>query len=213
MKRSGSTLQFNLVSELLERHGLGVGLTTFEVRERKRYPELRYNVTKGHPFHPLPSKSLVFLSIRHPLDCIVSTMQLQKCSFFSALTQMRVSCEQSIDWHSSYPECHLVRYEDLFNGNHIVRLFAELYRVSAYLGLQPDSKVILGIAKNNSFWNIKKQTGFQSTNNSTTWYASGHLIDGKVEKYKTYLSIREIEYASGRLENFMMRFGYEHNNN
>lgn len=211
MKRSGSTLQFNLVSELLERHNLGIGLTTFEVREKKRHSKLRYNVTKGHPFHLLPLNSLVFLSVRHPFDCIVSVMQLQKCSFLTALIQIEISCSQLLDWHSNYSECHLMRYEMLFNDNHIIRLFAELYRISAYLGLQPGSKVILDIAKNNSFQSIKKQTDCQNINNPVTWYTPGHLIDGRVGKYKIHLSNEEIRYASEKLKNFMMKFGYNIN--
>lgn len=205
MKRSGSTLQFNLVKDIVSRTGNGVGLSTFEARKGTVYKEHKYNVVKGHPFKKYDC--LPFVSIRHPLDCIVSVMDYQSCSFWKAFEQIAQSIEQVDEWLDNY-NYYLMKYEELFSGSHSVRIFAQVYSIASYLGIEIDVKMAVQIANDNSYWKVKPITDQQPINDPHTWLSSKHLGDGKVRKYKNRLDNKQIDYASKNLREFMERHNY-----
>jgi len=207
MKRSASTLQFNLVKDLVELTDNGKALTTFEARNGQSYHGCRYTITKGHPFNDYDC--IPFLSIRHPLDCLVSIQQLQNCSYWESLKQILIACDMLVEWVDNHSNYYLMRYEDLFAGNHIVRLFAQLYSMASHLDIKLNSAIAINIASNNSHQKIKATTDAQKINDPRTWYTSGHLNDGKIGKYKEVLDKKEIDYGARQLEKFMTRFEYE----
>jgi len=215
MKRAASTLQFNLVKDLVESTGNGKALSTFETRSGQLYYSCRYVITKGHPFKRydclpfLEYNCIPFLSVRHPLDCLVSIQQLQTCSYWEALKQVSIACDMLVEWVDNHSNYYLMRYEDLFAGNHIVRLFAQLYSMASYLDIKLNSETAINIALNNSHQKIKATTDAQKINDPRTWYTSSHLNDGKVGKYKEMLGKKEIDYGSKQLKEFMTRFKYE----
>ncbi len=165
MKRSGSTLHYNLTAELVERCGAGkrVGPAQygrFETLFLNFDGEPGYLVTKAHRFVPqavplyLQGRARIVFVWRDVRDVIVSLMDAWQESFFDIVFK-RKSVQDVLSafarW-AAFPNALVTRYEDL-----VADYEREIRRIAEYLGLEPDDDLVREIAEQYDIQRIRQR--------------------------------------------------------
>jgi hypothetical protein len=142
MRRSGSTLQYQIATDLVTRRGVGTGLgyvqpMEFENLARNHGANSQFKVVKTHAYIPGAERLLesgqakALYSHRDIRDVVVSLMKMQKTDFRQLRDEGMVYAllKEYEDWNRT-GEILVSRYEDI-----TAYLPREIGRIAAYLGV------------------------------------------------------------------------------
>lgn len=224
-KRSGSTLQYNLISKLVEVSNTGIRI---EYSKPENFPKLKeenknengYKVFKTHVLTDeikveiLENKSFAFYSFRDIRDVIVSSIskgwisQENKSIRNSTLDYLK----EYEKWMEVKDQLVLRKYEDFFNHIHEEARF-----IALKLGIELTEEQLVTIAEELSINNLKEYIGSdnfkkqQSGNqifDSKTLLHSNHINNGYPRQWKDKLSKKEILIIEKNANHWLSKNGY-----
>ena len=223
MKRSGSTLQYQLAVSILERTGKGSGLGDLrnvdcqELHQANTTGEIQ--VLKVHKISHLKGIEKAFeegnavgLYVYRDLrDVAVSLMNLRNLSFDKLMRRREIPDNlRAFEQFTALPRMHISRYEDLVNN-----LSTEVVKIASHLGIELSEQEAESIAQEYSLtqqkariesW--KKESGSHNKErNPHTLLHQNHIKSGRFQQWKTALTPLQISY----LENLTGRWLVEHN--
>lgn len=223
MKRSGSTLQYQLAVSILERRGKGRGLGDLrnvdcqELHQANTTGEIQ--VLKVHKLSHLKGIEKAFeegyavgLYVYRDLrDVAVSLMNLRQLSFDQLIHRREIPDNlRAFEQFTSLPKMHISRYEDIVNN-----LSTEVLNIANHLGIELSKEEAESIAQKYSLtqqkariekW--KQQAGSNNKErNPNTLLHQNHIKSGKSQQWKNALAPLEISY----LENLTGKWLVKHN--
>ena len=223
MKRSGSTLQYQLAVSILERTGKGRGLGDLrnvdcqELHQANTTGEIQ--VLKVHKFSHLKGIEKAFekghavgLYVYRDLrDVAVSLMNLRHLSFDQLIRRREIPDNlRAFDQFTALPRMHISRYEDMVNN-----LSTEALKIANHLGIELSDQEAESIAQEYSLtqqkaridqW--KQQVGINNKErNPNTLLHQNHIKSGRCQQWKTALLPLQISY----LENLTGKWLVDHN--
>ena len=232
MTRSGSTLQYNIVADVLELKGIGVRLgwehyTKFQNIKDRSVTD-KYNIFKNHFLTDEISNELekhnnsrlmyVYRDIR---DVCVSLMEKESKTFkqifdskalHKAINQYYVVMQSPI---KKYVQSYEVMFFDTKQ---------EIKNIASFFNEELSDKEIDALYNSVSFeaqkekiekYKIEKDyisSGNQNFNPETLLHTN-HIKDGGVEKYKTVLKKEEIELLNNTFKEWLLENKYKIDNN
>lgn len=211
MRRSASTLQYNIVSNLLEisNNGISLGFYENDVIEdaiKEHLNDKGYVAIKTHLFSPMAydlykqNRLKIVFSIRDIRDIFVSSMhKWYNGKFWHTYnpTYNKQLMKDYGDW-TQFNNRHQKRYEDI-----VTDLEREILDIADYLNINIDRKLAIELADKLTFKNIKKELrniDFQKEGvripagiyDKKTLLHKDHLHSGKTEQWREELSSYEI---------------------
>ena len=222
MKRSGSTLQYQLAVSILERTGKGSGLGDLrnvncqELHQANTTGEIQ--VLKVHKISHLKGIEKAFeegyavgLYVYRDLrDVAVSLMNLRNLSFDKLMRRREIPDNlRAFEQFTALPNMHISRYEYMVNN-----LSTEVVKIASHLGIELSEQEAELIAQEYSLtqqkariesW--KKEAGSQNKErNPQTLLHQNHIKSGRCQQWKTALTPLQISY----LENLTGKWLVEH---
>lgn len=216
MKRSGSTLLFNLIKEITNK--IGNDRDTYFNDENDyirllNYEDYRY-ISKTHSYVPFVARRIKngytrgFFSHRDIRDVIVSLMQkgwVENIDHWLKTDQLEILINNSILW-ASVKNITIISYEELIkNGKDVIISIAKQVNIN----LTNDD--INNILEKVSIKNTKKTIDSIKGNNEydvKTQLHQNHIFDGKIGKWKKILTEEQISIINKRSNNFLKYFKY-----
>jgi hypothetical protein len=228
MKRSGSTLQYQIASEIVEVAGLGMRIgyvfpREFATRFQELDTESDWVVAKSHEFIPelgklasQPSTKVVYV-FRDMRDVVVSMMADQNRHFWRLIMSGHILdlMHHGELWESW--QCVLVtKYEDMISD-----LEREVGRISEFLGVDLSSAEVEDIALKYSIENQRKRIssfdfstqGYRKPGTVTvvdpsTNLHANHIRSGKHGRWKEELSPIEVFVVESIAREWLLAHGY-----
>jgi LPS sulfotransferase NodH len=217
MQRSGSTLLFNIINEVLKENNSHID-TFFE--EEIKYKKLLASerstlVKKNHTYLPLVAKrikkgqTIGFFTHRDIRDVIVSSIQkgwLNSIDEWISNLRIKYMINNSI-LYAKTPNMHIVSYEQLMGSKTEV-----IINVANKLGISLSQEAIEKIEKNTSM-NIVKKKLQEIPEGMKLEYSDqlhkNHIADGKIGKWRNHLSEEEITRLTLYCKEYLHFFGYQ----
>jgi len=224
MLRSGSTLQYQIASELIEHLNVGHRTTWHDTAEHPsvlaKQPETGLSTFKTHQLtetvkEQCVSGQSISLYIYRDLRDVLSSYQ-EKNSV--RLTGKKLEgwlttiLKTDANWRS-LPSLYISRYEDV-----IPSIASEVTNISKYLGIECPDSLINHIAQSLSYNSQKDRINSTSSSwvkaNETNIYDkvsllhSNHLQSGAIGRYKTDLSIGQISTIEELAGDWLLKMGY-----
>jgi len=225
MQRAGSTLQYQIVSHLVEKNGIGARMPFLNPIDLEKFiasnPSVKEcTVLKTHIFSDnvarlfTESKAMGFYVYRDLRDVVVSmankngisVMELVRTSFLEKLL------EQDTKW-THQDGVFIFRYEDMIQD-----LSGQVKRIAAHLGLEIDNNEAEGVAK---LFSISEQqqriANYQAKmqlRGETISYDSksllhyNHINSGKVGQWREVLTDKELVEINSRAGEWLFQSGY-----
>ena len=217
MNRSGSALLYNLVSDVL-RENRNVVHAQFD--SEIQYKEILANeismlVKKNHTYLPLVARrirtgqSIGFFSHRDLRDVVVSMMQIGWVDDAEEwIRNYRIKpIENNAMLYAAIPNMHIFSYEQLTNTKStVVKKIADVLQVSL------PSETIEQICERTSLENMRQDPAHASDRNQYRFDSHmlpGHIADGRVGKWKEYLTPQEARLLTEQCQEYLDYFGYE----
>jgi hypothetical protein len=210
MRRSGSTLQYQIVKQIVEDAKVGKGLgwvdsEQFDHLQTKYAGENGYLVIKCHSYienaKKLSSsgKAKAIYVHRDLRDVVVSTMVKDKTSFWQVMRSglIRTVMEEYTQWNS-LNDIMVSKYENM-----ITDLTQETLKISRYIGVELHNTLANKIAEqftidqqvqriqNFEYDKMGKRAG-RNVFDPLTLLHENHIHSGKLEQWKTALSSLEV---------------------
>ncbi len=226
MFRSGSTLQYQLISELVEKSALGVRskyLTESEFpRLLNEYKNTEgFTILKVHYITPpmqmlLDNRKAISIGcFRDIRDVAVSMMKMWNLGFNDLIEQKRL--EHAIEYLDQWSQCpgHMVsKYEEM-----IINPINEILRIAAHLNIHCEEKAAKEIAEE---YSLKKQMarveivarrkselGIEEAYwDPLTLLHSNHINSGSVEGWKNFLLKEQVELLEKKFGAWLEGRGY-----
>lgn len=225
MPRSGSTLQYQVVTHLVEARGIGQGIgffdrAHFEVAESEYIPG-QIKVVKCHEYIPRAlelaeeGRAVGVYSQRDMRDVVVSVMNQSNKSFSEVASRSRLRnlVEQSHSWKKMSPLL-VSRYENLYR-----KLDVEIRRIAEFLKLRVSESEIEELVTTYSISTQKKRIlEISSQNLSPSGFGGydpksqlhqGHIQSAKLDRWKTELSKMQAAYIECYLGQWLLSEQYE----
>lgn len=226
MFRSGSTLQYQIVSQLIEDRGLGSRITW---HSPEAFSEIR-SVNSGSSqmlvfkAHKLTSEmrkeieengALVITVHRDIRDVVISAMKKNDWSFRKIWRndRLRYWTGRFDEW-ARQPRALVCRYEDL-----VADLQGEIRRIADYLDISLSRGEIASLARSYSLDNQKLRADkvasqLQAGSNSGKYDPHSllhfnHIATGGIGEYNKILQPAQIRAIEDECGEWMMRWGYE----
>ncbi|MCT8340061.1 FkbM family methyltransferase [Flavobacteriaceae bacterium TK19130] len=226
-KRSGSTLQYNLVANIVETANSGKRLPYFNPSEfhKIKKDNSEYSGLKVIKLHKLTSEieaeiksgnALVIHSYRDIRDVIVSS--INKKWFNEDSSNVKEATLQYLDDHNQWTQCNgkiiSRKYEDFaFNISEEIQVLCD------FLDIRLDQKEIESIAdsvnldrlKNSQakIPNNKKESASNQTFNKDTLLHTNHIHDGSRNQFLNSLSPFNIALIESISFNFLKKYDYK----
>ena len=201
MHRSGSTLQYKIACDLVERKEAGhaVGFIQPENIDDIMRSNPQHNgkllVGKIHTQIPhlrriAPYRVLyIYRDIR---DVVVSWTHFKQVSFETVLRDNLIEhCLATYNQWTNYPDVHISRYEDVV-GN----VYKEVSAISKYLGLKANAALMRTVASQNSF----KEAQFRDKGR--------HVRSGVIGQWRDELTAAQIATVEKLAGNWLKGRGY-----
>lgn len=217
MKRSGSTLVYNLSREILDlNHQKYAGC-----RNEKHYRKTLNSgarVLKIHANSPLirrrikQKKTIGIFTYRNLYDVAASLHQLKAMSYEKIerediLTKMGLNSIVI----ASTPGMHLIKYED-----HVKNLHELINKLAKILNRKVSEEKMAHMLEKYSMSAIKKSTyrkelveGETNPPDSYTGFNNQHVADGESNKFSNFFSETQMKEIKRQCREFMKYFGYE----
>ncbi len=228
-KRSGSTLQFNIVRELVERNSAGVTLPyTFPDDFPKSYEmykdEAGLKVFKTHDLTPFmidlveSNKAKCISCFRDIRDVAVSVAKKENLKP-NDIARSETFVGNYISYDKlvrSLPSSYISKYEEFYSD-----ISSEAKKISKFLSLETNNEIINDIEKKHSFKNKEKlmdtseMIDFKGRNdkkykiNRETLVHKNHFGNIHPGKYKNDLSAKSLKILEARSAMWLLRRGYK----
>lgn len=227
MYRSGSTLQFQIASEIVENKLIGKRIEWtkpdrfFEIKSKyKNYH--KYKVYKSHLLTVeidkefINNNALGIYIYRDLRDVAISLMQKNNVSFEQVIKEKTLdrAIEEYTKW-TSKKNVHVARYEDVINN-----LAQEISNIATFLKVENMSLEQCAILAN-EFSLEKQQKRIETSINSnnlinqknnrfcpTSLLHTNHIKDGAVGKWKNLLEENQYNYFIEHYGWFLKKTGY-----
>ena len=217
MERSGSTLLFNIINEVLrENRSVLDPYFDDEIQYKKILAHERsILVKKNHMYVPLVAKrirkgqTIGFFTHRDLRDVIVSLLQagwLDKAETWVKNYRVK-SISNNAMLYASTPNMHIFGYQQLIcDKEEVIKEVANILNVS----LTPE--VIRQIDERTSIDKMRQKHYKQPT---PTPYGfdhqmhTGHIADGEIGKWKRCLTPQEVHLVTQQCRKYLAFFGYE----
>lgn len=227
MKRSGSTLQYNIARDIVEALDIGVGVGYVEAQEfasfsRKYLDDNKYYIIKSHTFIPEyqalynSNQALALFTYRDIRDVILSLTRKNSQSFYNILLNGEIQeiIQNDALW-SSIDGTQRSKYEEFVNN-----LEGEITHIANHLNLRIDKNIINQIIQNNNIDSQKtKIERFDFKNVARysheiaympdTLFHPNHIQSGKIAEWKTYFSHSQIILIELLTCQWLTENGYE----
>lgn len=217
IQRSGSTLLFNIIQEVLKENNRTID-PYFE--EERKYKEILHNeistlVKKNHTYLPLVAKrikkkkSIGFFTHRDIRDIIISHIQLgwiDEIEHWIANYKIKNMMNNAL-LYASTPNMHIISYEKLVHARPEV-----IEEVSNILGATLTLEAKGRILENTSLHEMRKKAAKSvdyNGKNHNNQLMENHIADGKTGKWKEWLSKDKIFRLSEYCREYLEYFGYE----
>jgi len=219
--RSGSTLQFNIVAELLEHTGNGKRI---EFVEPKKFPELKkkyendssYKVFKIHELTQSVkeefehNRACAIYSYRDIRDVIISLAAKSNTSIEDTIkaNAAETYIKNYIAWRT-VPRVYRARYEAFaFN------MQKEIENTGNYLNISIDKKIIQNIAKKLDINTLKEKQRHNLKSRAegfdkNTLLHNNHINSGKAAQWKTKMTKNQIADVEKRAKHWLFNHNYE----
>ena len=219
MQRSGSTLLFNIVNEVLSRNKHKQD-TFFEeeiLYKKLLQQELSTSVKKNHTYLPMVAQrvkkgiSIGFFTHRDIRDVIVSSIQkgwLNNVEEWVENERIRYMANNAL-LYAKTPNMHVISYQKLMNDKEAV-----IKEVANKLDIVLDEQDIADIHHKTSIENTKKKLAAIPEEKKllyTDQLHKNHIADGKTGKWINDLSKDEIALVTELTKDFLLYFGYDTN--
>ncbi len=226
MYRSGSTLQYQIVGELVERY-MDFGVVAGWVHHMN-YPQFERGdnggpvVIKSHILTDQmidavdDGRSAIVYIYRDIRDVAASLMQTKNKTFQQIVESGVLDvCVKNFYVSTSLTDSYIARYESV-----VVNLRAEIASVAKWLGINVPVKSLEAIADKLSIESQKKVIETYKASNEfiqqqkqkfhpKTLLHHNHINDGAIGKYKWVLSYEEIELLNKKYDGWLVENGYE----
>lgn len=213
MRRSGSTAQYLIAKELVERYHRGLGVrqgleTRFDLWERSAW----WYVVKGHrvPQAPHPmirdwERVWVLRTFRDVRDCVVSNLRCDSKLTFELLVAMRryqheIECQAEWDRMAPRGRTLLSRYEHSIAPPYLVR---EVARIAQFLGIAVAEMECQEIAAK---WGVAANR--KRPESPETYLIPRHCGTGSVGQWRTALSAEQVEVLNDVFGRWLAKMGY-----
>lgn len=226
MFRSGSTLQYQIVSQLIEDKGLGSRITWHAPDDFSEIRSLHSGSSQMLAFkaHKLTSEmleeieengALVITVHRDIRDVVVSAMKKNDWSFRKIWRndRLRYWTGRFDEW-ARQPGALICRYEDLVKDLHCV-----IEKIANHLGISLSRAEIESLAQEYSLENQKLRANqvamqLQMSSNSGKYDPHSllhynHIAAGGIGEYRDILLPAQIRAIEDECNEWMMRWGYE----
>ncbi len=214
--RSGSTLLFNIINEVL-RENRKVVDTYFD--EEIKYKEILANersivVKKNHTYLPLVAKrirqgkTIGFFTHRDIRDVVVSLMQLGWInSVEDWIANYKIkSIENNAILYASTPNMHVIHYNRLVHAKPDV-----VKEVADILNVELTEPAIEHICQETSIKNMRKKHESIPSHNQYRYnnqMMNNHIADRETDKWKQYLTGEEVCRLTKHCKGYLDFFGY-----
>ncbi|WKN31575.1 sulfotransferase domain-containing protein [Porifericola rhodea] len=219
VQRSGSTLLFNMVNEVV--HSKPQLLDTYFENERDYRKILQQErstlVKKNHVYVPLLAKrvkqkiSYGFFTHRDIRDIIVSFIQLgwlKEVDDWIKNYNIKNMMYNSI-LYASTPNMQIIAYEDLVRKPEKVVQY-----IANTLEIPLTKEQIKQIVEHTSIQQSKKDIGKEVVGQQYPYvsqYIDKHIADGKIDKWRTFLSSEDQQKLNEYCAEYLDFFGYSKN--
>lgn len=225
MFRSGSTLQYQIVSQIVEDFGLGERITW---HSPDNFPEIRRSHGSKHRVlvfkaHELTSEmeqeveingAIIMTVHRDIRDVVVSAMKKNRWSFRKIWRNNRLNYwTKRFDKWAQQPQAHIFKYGDL-----ITDLPQTVQTIANQLGLAISHSQATELAKQYSIENQKKRTSEVDAKQKSgalntkfdphSLLHHNHIATGGIGEYKTFLKPHQISATEKQCSAWMSRWGY-----
>jgi hypothetical protein len=220
MPRSGSTLQYQLVSAVVESANMGQrwgwkppGALATAIRGKTQD---KYVVIKSHvPIqeiidHVKAGTGLAFYIYRDLRDVVVSTMNKHDIGFRDVWSSSTI--DDAIGWGKAWeslPGVFVSRYEKL-----ITDMKSEIKRIANHIKIECPDDMVARIAAQHAVKQQHKRIDAITDNDlyhPTELLHKGHIgkANGKPGQWRDRLNIGEIELVEHRYKNWQVQHGYQ----
>jgi hypothetical protein len=224
--RSGSTLQYQIVSQLVEDFDLGGRITwhspdDFSEIRRSYGKQHRILVFKAHKLtsemkEEVEANGAIIMTVHRDIrDVVVSAMKKNRWSFRKIWRndRLRYWTKRFDEW-AQQPQAHVFRYSDL-----ITDLPQTVQAIANQLGLTISHSQASDLANQYSIENpkarayevaAKQQSGAISTKfDPHSLPHHNHIATGGIGEYKTFLKPHQISATEEQCSQWMSRWGYD----
>lgn len=224
MNRSGSTLQYQIVAEIVERKNMGKRIEwiqpeTFNILVKKYKDYKKYKVFKSHICNEdikseCNNNGKIVYIIRDLRDIVVSLMKKRNVDFEKVINTKKIDkgIENYYKW-INFKDIYISYYENV-----ILNLSIEVKNIAKFLNIEINDIDAEYIANYLSFENQKKTiNNFQKdklTNFNNSYFDKysllhcNHIVDGKIGKWKDELTTKEINIIENKYGGFLEEHKY-----
>lgn len=210
MRRSASTLQYNIVRRILEISGVGESVhkgnninPSEHLFSLLREDKNRIYVYKNHFVRKdilSRDDTVVFSTYRDLRDVVTSMINFQKTTDFAiAFEQLGRLVPRDTHFSLLKNKSYRRKYEDFYND-----IYAEVESISNFLHVDIGDNQILKIANELNRSRIKNVS-----NQKISLLAPHHVNDGSVGQWKTALNETQIRIIENKYSNWLVANGYE----
>lgn len=226
MRRSGSTLQFQLAARIVEAERLGKRVEWIRPQDfpivREKYRDFEgLKVFKSHIYTPeigreFEERNAIGIYIYRDIrDAFVSQKTKDKSSFHAMWLQnfLEASMKNYYAW-KRLPGMLVSRYEDVMRD-----LPREVQRIAGHLGVQYDAERSTKIAEEYSLERQRERIAKSTPGNlqhhqhatfdSKELLHLNHIHSGEAERWRRELSPRQTELVQRKARNWLLENGYE----
>ena len=217
MQRSGSTLLFNIINEVLKenKHKEDTFFEEERLYKKLLQQELSTSVKKNHTYLPMVASrvkkglSIGFFTHRDIRDVIVSSIQkgwLENVEEWVENERIRYMANNAL-LYAKTPNMNVISYEKLMNDKEAV-----IKEVATALGISLSERAIADINSRTSIENTKKKLAAIPEEKKllyTDQLHKNHIADGKTGKWVDDLSADEIKVINELTKDFLLHFGYD----
>ena len=225
MYRSGSTLQYNIASEILERLSIGSREKYFSIHEAYFKNKLNedYKTFKSHILSKEIEEQIknhnasVLLTYRDIRDVMASWQKKNNLIFTveEGLKWARTTISTFEKWEKFSCEKKLISKYEIFCGN----IKQEVRRISEFIGVDLDNKISDKITETMQVEKFQKRLQSLSKDqieidNNLSWDKKtlihlDHFHDGSIGKYKNELGIELQKMIKKEFKSWLINHGYE----
>jgi len=227
MYRSASTLQYQIIAEILESRGLG---TRIGWAKPEHFPQVKkeheqykgYKIFKCHEFTPAITRefkegnALGLYIYRDVRDVIVSFMQKKGFSFQRVMQGKRIeSCIRNYNSWTRQTGVYISRYEEV-----VMDMEREVTEIAAFFKIPLELDEIIKIAEKLSLSHqrerierIKKEKSYMDLGSKKidpfTLLHTDHISDARVNKWREYLTPQQARHIYELYQPWFEETGYK----
>jgi hypothetical protein len=209
MRRSGSTLVFNIARELVEVSNMGFALTLGDTKKEvisKYFDKPYYVVAKGHALSPdyksQTSNIIALMTIRDIREVCCSIIRLGLREFNNCIPLLDSYIDEQQTWNR-VPRMYFNKYE-----NWVGDIESETKNIATFLDIQIDDALVADIASSWSLENSKKKSEYTAGTHHINFLNRNHITSGAIKTWDTYLTAQQVEQLTYRYQWWLQKYDY-----